>query len=239
MMPIMDGYEVCEKLKSDESTKNIPIVFITAKTDEDSIERAYEVGGVDYVTKPFKPRELLARVKTQIKVKELISSLGYIASHDSMTGIYNRRKFFEIASEKFSNSKDNLYAVMIDIDKFKNINDTYGHDMGDTVIKTIAQTINNSISKDSIFGRMGGEEFAILCNKNSKDEIVYKIELLREMIEKAEVILDDENVVKYTISSGIAKVDEDTETLDSLLKRADTALYEAKGSGRNRVVFRS
>ena len=239
MMPVMDGYEVCEKLKSDEITKDIPVVFITAKTDEDSIERAYEVGGIDYVTKPFKPRELLARVKTQIKIKELISSLDYMASYDSMTGVYNRRKFFELASGKLTNSKNNLYAVMIDIDKFKNINDTYGHDVGDIVIKTIAQTINDSISKDSIFGRMGGEEFAILCNKNSKDEIIQKIELLRELIENTEVVLNDGNIVKCTISNGIAKADEDTNTLDSLLKSADIALYEAKGNGRNRVVFRS
>ena len=237
MMPDMDGYEVCEKLKSNESTKDIPVVFITAKTDEDSIEKAYEVGGIDYVSKPFKPRELIARVKTQIKVKELISSLDYIASHDSMTGSYNRRKFFELASQRFNNSKDNLYAVMIDIDDFKNVNDRYGHDIGDKVIKIISQTINEAISKDSIFGRIGGEEFAILCNINSKDMIIKNVEFIREVVEKTEIILDDGIVVKCTISSGIAKAEEDTNTLDLLLKRADLALYEAKAKGRNRVIF--
>jgi diguanylate cyclase (GGDEF)-like protein len=165
--------------------------------------------------------------------------LDYIASYDSMTGVYNRRKFFEIASGKFSNSKDDLYAVMIDIDKFKNINDTYGHDTGDKVIKIIAQTMSAFVSKESIFGRIGGEEFAILCNESSEDKILQRIESLREMVEKTEIVLDDGTIVKCTISNGIAKVDEDTNTLDSLLKSADIALYEAKGSGRNRVVFRS
>jgi two-component system glycerol uptake and utilization response regulator len=239
MMPGMDGYEVCKRLKSIEHTKDIPIIFITANTDEDSIEMAYEVGGIDYVTKPFKPRELTARVKTQIKLKNLLSDLIFFASYDYLTKVYNRRKFFELAEIIFKDSKENLYAVMIDIDKFKKINDTYGHPVGDEVIKAVATSINESISKEDLFARIGGEEFAILCKKNSKDGIVKKVESLREMVEKTEVILDDGSVVKCTISNGIAKAGDDIGSLDMLLKRADAALYEAKGKGRNRVVFRN
>jgi len=238
MMPEMDGYEVCRKLKKNDDTKNIPIIFITAKTDEDSIEEAYAVGGIDYVTKPFKPRELLARVKTQLKMKALVDNLEYISSYDSMTGIYNRRKFFELANKIFNEKNDDIFATVIDIDKFKNINDKYGHSVGDIVIQRITQAITNSIPKEVIFGRVGGEEFFLLCNAHSQEEVHVKIEWIRKLVEKMEIVLDDGKIIKCTISEGIAKSNKNTKDLDELLKEADKALYEAKGSGRNRVIFR-
>ncbi len=238
MMPVMDGYEVCKVLKQDDDTKGIPVLFITAKIDEDSIERAYEVGGVDYIAKPFRPRELLVRIKTQLKLQELINHLDFIASYDEMTGIYNRRKFFEKASQKFSESTKNLYAIMIDIDKFKNVNDTFGHSIGDEVIKIVAKTISDSVSKGSVFGRIGGEEFALLSYATSKRQILKNIELIRKKIEKLEVFSSDGTLVKFTISEGISKYNSTVENLDDLLKEADIALYEAKGSGRNKVIFR-
>ncbi|WP_455757595.1 diguanylate cyclase [Sulfurimonas sp.] len=238
MMPEMDGYEVCQKLKNNYETKNIPVIFITAKTDEDSIEKAYEVGGIDYITKPFKPRELIARVKTHLKLKGLIEDLEFIGSYDDMTKIYNRRKFFELATEMFNESRENLYAVIIDIDKFKLINDTYGHSVGDEVIKLVTKTIKEYISKKAVFGRIGGEEFSLVCRANSKDDVLKKIESIRKIIEKLEVITDKGLVVKCTISEGVSRADENTDTLDILLREADSALYEAKGSGRNMVIFR-
>ncbi len=238
MMPNMDGYEVCQKLKAQERFREIPVVFITAKTDEDSIERAYEVGGIDYITKPFKPRELLARVKNQLKLKEVMRHLEFMASYDEMTGIYNRRKFFALSLERFAKSKKDLCAVMIDIDKFKNINDAYGHATGDKVIKLVTKTIRENLLNDAIFGRIGGEEFAAVCYSASAEKIINNIESLREKIENLQVQADDGSVVKFTISEGIAKAQEDTKTLDDLLKEADIALYEAKGKGRNRVIFR-
>lgn len=238
MMPVMDGYELCSIFKKQEHTKDIPIIFLTAKDDEKSIEKAYEVGGIDYVSKPFKPIELLARINTQLKVKELIDYLNFISSHDEMTGIYNRRKFFELSEEKFSKNIDNLYCVMIDIDKFKLINDTYGHPTGDKVIQTITKNISQNIGKSAVFGRLGGEEFAILCNHSSNEDLIKNIEKIRQEVEKLEVISDSGKSIKFTISEGIAKADKDTKSLDELLKKADVALYEAKGLGRNRVIFR-
>jgi len=238
MMPVMDGYDVCTILKSKVSTKDIPIIFITAKTDEDSIEKAYDVGGSDYVTKPFKPRELLARVKTQLHLKALIDNLEYIASYDAMTGIYNRRKFFQLAIEKFEVTKEDFYAIMIDIDNFKRINDTYGHPLGDKVIKLVTQIISQNLPDNSIFGRIGGEEFAIVCHSKSKEVIIAKIEEVRKLISESEIIFDGNKLVKYTISEGISKAKEADNSLDDVLKEADIALYDAKGSGRNRVIFR-
>lgn len=238
MMPVMDGYEVCKILKANEESSNIPVIFITAKTDEDSIEMAYDVGGSDYISKPFKPKELLARVKTQLKLKALINHLDFIATHDEMTGIYNRRKFFNLASQKFSESKKDLYAVMMDIDKFKEVNDKFGHSIGDKVIKMVTKTISEHIPKSSVFGRIGGEEFALVCYASSKDEILENIELIRKKIEDLETKAYDGTVVKFTISEGVSVATEDTQTLDELLKEADFAMYEAKGTGRNKVIFR-
>ncbi|MDO8454018.1 MAG: diguanylate cyclase [Sulfurimonas sp.] len=239
MMPKMDGYEVCKILKANEKTKDIPVIFITAKTDEDSIERAYEVGGIDYVTKPFKPRELTARVKTQLNLKFLIEHLEFIASYDEMTGIYNRRKFFELAEKRFEFNADDLYVAMIDIDKFKLINDMYGHPTGDAVIRKVTQTISEHLESELIFGRLGGEEFAIVCNSQSLDEITKKLELIRVAVSSFELRSDNNESIKCTISAGYAKAKSETKNLDALLKEADVALYEAKGSGRNRVIFRS
>ena len=239
MMPDMDGYEVCEVLKNNHLTKDIPVVFITAKTDEDSIERAYEVGGIDYVTKPFKPRELLARVKTHLDFKMLIEHLEFIGSYDQLTGIYNRRKFFELSQFKFQSMNDDIYAVMIDIDKFKKVNDTYGHPAGDEVIKLVTQTVSKFVDEDSVFGRLGGEEFCIVCNEQSHESISNKIELMRIAVEDIELLSDNGEVIKFTISSGYAKAKKDMKSLDALLKEADVALYEAKGSGRNKIIFRS
>lgn len=238
MMPEMDGYEVCNILKEKEHTKNIPVIFITAKTDEESIDKAYEAGGIDYVAKPFKSRELLARVRTQIKVKELIDHLDYISSHDEMSGIYNRRKFFELSQKKFAQSSDNLYGVMIDIDKFKLINDTYGHPTGDEVIRLVTKTIAEYLPQESIFGRLGGEEFAAVCSFASQKDMQENMEMIRQAIQNLEVISDDAKKIKFTISEGVAKAAKDTKSLDELLKEADMAMYEAKSLGRNRVVFR-
>ncbi len=239
MMPDMDGYKVCEILKESEKTKDIPIIFITAKTDEDSIERAYEVGGIDYVTKPFKPRELSARVKTQLNLKFLIEHLEIIASYDQMTGIYNRRKFFELSEKRFEQSRENLYAVMIDIDKFKAINDTYGHPTGDEVIKQVTKTISKALSAESIFGRLGGEEFAIVCYLEPNMSISEHLESIRKSVDNLRIGVGRETLIQCTISIGIAKAKAETKNLDALLKKADIALYDAKGGGRNRVIFRS
>ena len=239
MMPDMDGYVVCRKLKEDEKTRAIPIIFITAKTDEDAIEKAYDTGGVDYVTKPFKPKELLARVRIQLAHQEMIEKLEFMASHDPMTGIYNRRKFFELASREFNENSENLYAAMMDIDKFKKINDTYGHPAGDRVIKAVTAVISENIDEGSVFGRLGGEEFAVVCRHPDPECVVERLELIRKKIEQLEVRSESGELIRCTISEGVALADKTIGNLDELLLRADEMLYEAKGSGRNKTVFRT
>ena len=156
-----------------------------------------------------------------------------------MTGIYNRRKFFELAEKKFEQFDDDLYAAMIDIDRFKSINDTYGHATGDRVIKKIANTLLDCINPESVLGRIGGEDFAIVCTSGDKEHLEQQIEQLRRKVESLSVNSDNDEEVKFTISSGIAKKTDTCITLDHLLKKADDALYEAKGTGRNKAIFRN
>lgn len=236
-IPEMDGYEICRLLKATERTKDIPVIFLTAKDDEESIELAYDVGGVDFITKPFKPRELLARVKIQIDFRNMVRKLEYMASYDTMTGIYNRRKFFEQGQILFSTYPRDLYAIVIDIDNFKTVNDTYGHPVGDIVIRKIARTISTSLPKNTVLGRLGGEEFAVILKGASIEEARDLAETLRKTISKLKIHHDSGCLEHITISNGVSKICPN-DTLDTLLNRADEALYEAKKTGRNKVCFR-
>jgi len=236
-MPEMDGFTVCEIVKNTPATKDIPIIFITASNDETNIAKAFDIGGDDYITKPMRAKELLARVKIQLRLKQNIAELEYLASRDSMTGIYNRRKFFELATKMFEEGRGDVFASMIDIDDFKKINDKYGHDVGDRVIKLTVETMKKVICGDAIFGRLGGEEFAVVCNKHTKDEILRKYEILKNEIASLEVE-NSIDVLKFTISNGVAQKSETTKNIDELLKEADMALYDAKNSGKNRVRMR-
>ncbi len=236
-LPDFDGYEVCRRLKADDLTNDIPVLFLTASYDEQSIEKAFDVGGVDYITKPYMVKELKARIKTHITLSASMKKLDFLANVDSMTGIYNRRKFFYLAEERFEKTKENLYSVMIDIDKFKAINDKYGHQVGDEVIKNVANIISSLIPKNTIFGRLGGEEFALVINMHDEKELFNLIEKIRDDISKAQIEVDGA-IVSVTISAGISAYEEKYQTIDQFLSDADSALYEAKGKGRNKTTFR-
>lgn len=237
VMPEMDGFEVCKIIKSQTNTKDIPIIFTTAKTDEESIANAYKVGANDYVSKPLKRSEVIERVKTQLKLKKTIENLEFLASRDSMTGAYNRRKFFELAKQLFSQCDEDFFVSMIDIDYFKKVNDSYGHDAGDIVIKLVSKTIYDMLPQNAIFARIGGEEFVSVCKKSSKEETINLFENIREKISSLRVDYNG-NEISFTISNGITSKKSSTKSIDELLKESDIALYEAKSSGRNKVVFR-
>ncbi len=234
MMPGMDGYDVCAKIKADEKSAQVPVIFITAKSDEESIEKAFDMGGVDYVTKPFKPKELLARVKSQIKIQTLIDELYTMATRDFMTGIYNRRSYFQKGSELLEKAKKEhtpFSVMMLDLDHFKKINDTYGHDIGDAVIKSFTQTASKFLD-GHIFGRIGGEEFAVALNL-SPEESFAVAQQIRQNIEAIEII--EEMKLRFTVSIGIASMQSTDQNIDQIMKVADEKLYKVKSTTRNRV----
>ncbi len=237
MMPEMDGYEVCKRLKENQKTKNIPIIFITAKIDENSIEKAYDIGGSDYITKPFLSKELLAKVKKELKIQDMMKELQLLASTDPMTKLYNRRYFISTSKKVISLAKREKYPVsiiMLDIDKFKNINDTYGHDVGDTVIISLAKELINSCRKSDVACRYGGEEFVILFPNTSQDGAKIVAENIRSSLENLSLDIQDKTI-HFTASIGVSSLFDDEINIEKALKRADEALYKAKESGRNKV----
>lgn len=237
VMPKPDGFDVCKILKTQEHTKHIPIIFITAKTDEKSISCAFNLGASDYISKPLKRVEVIARVKTQLALKQTIEKLEFLASRDSLTKLYNRRKFFELALPLFKET-DELFLVMIDVDHFKKINDTYGHDMGDVVLKTMTHVINSMLPEGTIFARIGGEEFVAILQAPSCETVRSHFETIKNAVATTPFTQGAIHTT-CTISIGIAHKNDTTKTLDDLLKQADLALYEAKDQGRNRIIIRN
>jgi len=241
MMPDMNGFEVCERLKNNPNTADIPIIFITAKTDANSIEKAYDIGGIDYITKPFKLKELLARVKRELKLQSLQEELRLLAATDPMTKLYNRRYLTETTKDLLNITKQEpteFALVLLDIDKFKNINDTYGHQVGDNVIVRLANILIENQRKGDINFRFGGDEFVILLENTSIEDAKKVAEKIRELAELDSFMINTSKELRYTVSLGVSQVNLlDEYGIEMALKRADDALYEAKESGRNRVCI--
>ena len=242
VMPNMDGYEVCQILKSNPETKDIPVIFITAKIDEESIEKAYAVGGIDYITKPLKPKELIVRVKRELQLQELQRELKLLAAHDYLTKLYNRR-YFAVASEHIlslsKREKKHLSVIMLDIDKFKNINDVYGHKIGDDVIIFLSDMLLEKQRKSDVVCRYGGEEFVILLAHTKIEDAKKIAEKLRRIIESSSIDVPLKDTLKFTISLGVSSVDVKNEVnIELALQRADDALYRAKKGGRNQTCIK-
>lgn len=259
-MPKMSGLSLIEKIH--EIKSDLPCVITTTYNELEFLHRAINLGVVGFVLKPLDLYKLietcvkaivpsLLRQQLMEKNEELMKlnqeleekvalrtkELEILANTDPLTGISNRRDFFNKASIMLEKENKNIYAAMLDLDKFKNLNDTYGHAFGDIVLKKVTSFIKENLRVNDIFGRMGGEEFAILCECESKDQFIQNIEKLRSEVAKINFNNNGKNI-NITISFGVAHKEKD-EDIDSLLARADDALYEAKESGRNKAIFRS
>jgi len=239
MMPGISGFEVCSRLKKDPRTKDISIIFLTAKIEPEDIVKGFEAGGVDYVIKPFNSIELLARVKTHLELKiskDLLKikneQLRELAITDSMTGLYNHRYIIDSLSERIAEAKrykQSLSVAMLDIDYFKKVNDNHGHLFGDFVLIRISTIIEESIRKTDIAGRYGGEEYLIIFTNTDKKSAFSTLERIRKSIEKEKW---DKGDMVVTISGGLSEL-EDEDYL-KLIMKADNLLYKAKENGRNR-----
>ena len=241
-MPQMNGYEAVEKIKEDERFIDIPVIFLTAKTDEESELKGFELGAVDYITKPFHPSIIKARISTHLTIVEQRKVIEQIGLTDQLTKIANRRHFDNIMEKEWKRAirdKTILGFIMIDADKFKNFNDTYGHQQGDVTLQTLAHVISTSVRRGADFAaRWGGEEFAVLLPDTGPDGILMVAENIRKNVEKAMIprIDDTSQSLSITVSIGGSYVKpSDTASVEDFVKRADDALYEAKEAGRNRV----
>jgi diguanylate cyclase (GGDEF)-like protein len=161
-----------------------------------------------------------------------------MATTDGLTGLTNRARFLEIAAQELERSKrynHPLSLTMLDADKFKNVNDTYGHDAGDAVLVNIAETAKRTLRETDTLARIGGEEFVVLMPETEEGMAMQVAERLREAIENQEVVSADGRIIRYTVSAGVTAMRTDDASIGSILKRADNALYTAKSAGRNRV----
>jgi len=238
-MPVMDGYEVCRRLKGDPRTTMIPVVFLTARhTDQQEIVRGLELGANDYITKPFNNEELLARVAVMVRVRTAEDKVRTLSQTDDLTGMYNRRYLQQRLEEEFARARrygQTLACILLDIDHFKMINDTHGHAAGDEALRQVAATIRSHVRKSDLAVRYGGEEFLLVLFENDRAGAVRVAERIRADVERRGVIWKDETL-RLTISSGVALYpDEGITGPDELIARADHALYSAKSSGRNVV----
>ncbi len=239
MMPEMDGYEVLRRLKESERTQNIPVIFVTAKGEVEDEQKGLEMGAVDYITKPFHPPIVKARVKTQMSLIHKTEMLEKLVSLDGLTNIPNRRRFDEVFTNEWRRARRSghpLTLIIADIDYFKSVNDHYGHAIGDNCLRSVAMRLQSSLARGSDFvARYGGEEFAILLPQTDADGALTISEKIRKQIESLEIVHAYSSISnRLTLSLGAATVVPTKEANPAdLIHAADKMLYDAKEAGRN------
>jgi len=241
MMPEMDGYEVCRQLKDNPDTRDIPVLFLTAKSQLEDEELGLSLGAMDYIHKPISPPIIKARVHNHISLKmqtDLLKRLSYI---DGLTGVSNRRHFdktIDIELRRSQRHQQPVSVLMIDIDFFKVFNDNYGHVMGDDCLKLVAGAMHGVVIRSmDLLARYGGEEFVVLLPETRIDGAVKVAEALREVVAELHFPHAYSSAADHvTISIGVGSNEHEMGMpVANLLRLADQALYDAKKSGRNRV----
>jgi len=238
LMPDMDGYTVLAALKKSENTRNIPVIFITGLSNAADEEKGLTLGAVDYITKPFSSVIVKLRVHNQIKMLDQLRLIERLSKLDQLTELPNRRSFDEQLHSEWRRAvrEQKLISIlMIDVDKFKNYNDTYGHQQGDVALRAIAKTINSALKRSNDFAaRWGGEEFSVLLPSTDSSGAFEIAEQIRRQIEDMNILSSDGSVSKVTVSIGInAIAPADGGTINELISGADEMLYKAKKNGRN------
>jgi len=242
-----DGLRLCSQLRSLPEGRNVPILVVVSDGDRRKLMQALEMGVNDYLTRPIDKNELVARVRTQLRKKRYADRLRHnvqlsleMAITDQLTGLHNRRYMSRHLDNLITGSKragKPLAFLILDIDYFKSVNDSHGHDIGDEVLKEFANRIAANIRGIDLACRYGGEEFVVVMPDTDVSFAYSVAERLRKSIETTPVAISRApNTINITISIGIASSEGDADTADALLHRADQALYRAKRTGRNRVV---
>lgn len=244
-MPEMDGIECCRQLKGAVETKDIPVVFITAKrTDKESTVEALRAGGNDFLPKPYTPEILYARVSCQVSIARAHAALKRMAMRDELTGLFSRRHLFTalpgLVKVGLRYGPNSVGCLIVDVDHFKKVNDSLGHLEGDRVLREVAASIQSAVRDSDLVSRFGGEEFVVILPATDLPGAKAVGEKVRATVEEAcKPVTVSVGVASAELpegrelaSGGNAKVEE---FIQSLLHRADTAVYDAKRSGRNQV----
>ena len=252
MMPGMDGREVARRIKDDDGLPFIPIILVTALSEADDVVQGLESGADDYISKPYNFRELEARVRAMLRIKALQDELDQknrelelanrrlkkLSITDGLTELFNHRHVHQLLHEEFERSArtgESIAVVMMDLDRFKAVNDTYGHPTGDVILYETAQIIQDTAREIDMVGRYGGEEFIAILPETGEEQAAHFAERVRQRVE-GNVYRDGPTEVRMTVSCGVAAKRQAIDSPEALLKAADEALYQAKHSGRNRVV---
>ncbi|MCL1892702.1 MAG: diguanylate cyclase [Holophagaceae bacterium] len=239
IMPDIDGYEVLASLKESETTKDIPVIYITGLCDYEDEVKGLNLGAEDYITKPFHDVIVKLRVRNQIKIVNQMRIIERFSMIDQLTDIANRRSFDQQIYKEWRSAirmKSALSLLMVDVDNFKNYNDTYGHQQGDIALRTIADVLKRNIFRPTDFvARWGGEEFAVLLPSTDLNNASAIAENLRSSIENSTI---PEAPTTLTVSIGLnSQTPSQNDSLDVFISKADLALYTAKNGGRNRVCI--
>jgi diguanylate cyclase (GGDEF)-like protein len=253
MMPIMDGYEVCRRIKQDDSLPYIPIILVTARDSTQDKVEGLDAGADDYLTKPINFPELEARVRSMLRIKRLQDELDQknrelelankrlrkLSITDGLTDLFNHRHIHELLHEEFERTRrsgEPLAVAMLDLDRFKLVNDTFGHPTGDVILYETARILRETAREIDMVGRYGGEEFVVILPGTDEEAAAQFADRVRVAVSEY-LFRDEANEVTMTVSGGVASFPGlDIDHPDVLIKRADEALYAAKEGGRNRIV---
>jgi diguanylate cyclase (GGDEF)-like protein len=245
MMPDLSGIELCEHVRNQSRQAYTYLIILTGITEKDKLVKGLAAGADDYLTKPFHPDELLARVGVGRRIVELHGQLEAknrlleeLALTDPLTGLPNRRAIEDWATRQLCSAARygfSFLAVMADLDHFKNVNDTHGHDAGDTVLKKFAEILKRNSRRSDICGRIGGEEFLFVLTHTTQENSTVVIERIRAELEATKFDFNGGSLT-VTASFGLAGFDgTQTPDFNRLVSQADAALYAAKRTGRNRI----
>lgn len=237
MMPVMSGLDVLAQVKRNPDTESIPVILVTANADDQNVAEGLDMGAFDYIIKPYSLMVLLARVRAALREKDRLDLLEKWATTDPLTELLNRRHFFELADRELERSrrlKSELSFIMLDIDHFKHVNDSFGHLVGDNVIILLANILKDALRKVDFCCRFGGEEF-VLCLPDTPSQGAWEVaERIRTQVACTPLLTPENKEVSIQISLGIASSKRD-QNVELVLKRADDALYQAKEAGRNQT----
>jgi two-component system cell cycle response regulator len=241
MMPDASGFDICRKLKATTETRNIPVIFLTGASDVDQKVLGFDVGAVDYIQKPFDSAELNARVRAALRTKRFQDMLAQRAMIDGLTGLWNRTHFDQRMHEEVAAAARYdrpMSLIMMDVDKFKNLNDNHGHPFGDEVLQAVGDVLQDSARTSDWPCRYGGEEFGLILRETDLEGAVIMAERVREEIESLQ-LRNKAQLVSVTASFGVVSSTLCMNPCDLssrwMIESADRALYASKEGGRNRV----